>query len=208
LTPPVDHLVYACPELADGVRRLEALLGVEASPGGQHEGRGTRNALIGLGPDAYLEIIGPDPARPDPAHPRWFGLDGLDEPRLVTWCARSDDLHASVAAAHEVGIDIGSVAEGSRRRPDGATLSWAFTDPRAQRLDGLVPFYIDWSGSRHPAEDLTHPCSLLGLSGRHPDAEGASALLAALGIDLPVRQARVPGLVASIRTPSGVVELA
>ena len=71
----VDHLVYATPDLAAGVERVERLLGVKAVPGGQHPGGGTRNALIRLGDETYLEIIGPDPDQPKPPRPRRFGID-------------------------------------------------------------------------------------------------------------------------------------
>src|SRR5262249_11322359 len=57
----VDHLAYATPDLEKGVAEIERLLGVRATPGGQHPGRGTRNALVSLGPTSYLEIVGPDP---------------------------------------------------------------------------------------------------------------------------------------------------
>src|SRR5919109_2901188 len=88
----VDHLVYATPDLQAGVDRAETLLGIRAAPGGQHPGRGTRNALVALGPTSYLEIIGPDPAQPKPSGPRRFGIDDLEAPRIVRWVVKSSQL--------------------------------------------------------------------------------------------------------------------
>src|SRR5262249_59484933 len=88
----IDHLVYATPDLAAGVRHIEAVLGIQASPGGQHPRQGTRNALLALGPTSYLEIIGPDPDQPKPPPPRKFEIHDLKEPPLVTWAAKGTNL--------------------------------------------------------------------------------------------------------------------
>ena len=92
LLAQIDHLVYATPDLDLGIATIDKLLGVRATPGGQHPGLGTRNALVALGPASYLEIIGPDPEQPKPAGPRRFGIDDLKAPRLLTWVAKGRDL--------------------------------------------------------------------------------------------------------------------
>jgi hypothetical protein len=62
---------------------------------------GTANFLIGLGAAAYL--IGPDPDQPQPVGGRWFGIDRLTAPRIVTWAIRTADIDGSVAAARALG---------------------------------------------------------------------------------------------------------
>src|SRR5215208_6799850 len=95
----VDHLVYAVPDLDRGIAHIEQLLGVTATPGGRHAGRGTHNALLALGPTTYLEIIGPDPAQAGVSKPFWFGADRVTAPMLVTWAANASGLERVVEKA-------------------------------------------------------------------------------------------------------------
>jgi hypothetical protein len=203
----VDHLVYAATDLNRGVEEIEKLLGVRATPGGQHPGRGTRNALISLGPTVYLEIIAPDPEQSNPITPRPFGIDGLKESRLVAWAAKGVDLERLRNEATRKGTPLGEVMSGSRRRPDGVLLSWRYTDPRTVLADGLVPFFIDWGQSPHPARTAAQGASLITLRAEHPDAQRVQRLLQELGLDLPVRSGAKPALVALIDSPRGRVEL-
>ena len=203
----IDHLVYATPNLATSVEQIERLLGVRAVPGGQHPGAGTRNALIGLGDETYLEIIGPDPDQPKPPRPRRFGIDELKAPRLVTWAVKGADLGAIAENARRHGVDLGQVQSGSRRRPDGVLLSWRLTVSPALTADGIVPFFIDWGKTPHPAASLPKGCVLVALRAEHPDANRIQADLSALGFDLRVDAGSAPALIATIRTPHGDVEL-
>jgi hypothetical protein len=73
--------------------------------------------------------------------------------------------------------------------------------------DGLVPFFIDWGRSPHPAQTAAPGASLVALRAEHPDAQSVQRLLLALGLDLPVQSGPRPALVATIDSPRGRVEL-
>jgi hypothetical protein len=203
----VDHLVYATPELEAGITRLEDLLGVRAAPGGQHPGLGTRNALIALGPSTYIEIIGPDPDQPRPVGPRRFGIDGLQAPRLVGWVAKGIDLEQLVIQARHDGVALGDVIAGSRRRPDGTVLAWRYTDPGAVVADRLVPYFIDWGDSPHPAATAPRGVTLVALRAEHPDAARVRSMLGRIGLDLPIQTGPRPALIATLDSPRGRVQL-
>ena len=203
----VDHLVYGAPDLQAGIDAIEQLLGVRATPGGQHPGGGTRNALIALGPAVYLEIIGPDPDQPTPAEPRTFGIDDLTAPRLVAWAAKGTSLEALVENARRGGVTLGPVSAGSRRTPGGALLAWRYTSPRVILADGLVPFFIDWGTTTHPAGSGAPGVTLVDFRAEHPDPARVRAMLSTLGLDLPVARASRAALIATIDGPRGRVEL-
>ena len=207
LVARIDHLVYATPDLERGIAEIEKLLGIRATIGGSHPGRGTRNALISLGPNSYLEIIGPDPNQPKPDGPRTFGIDDLKESRLVTWSANGRDLERLRADAVRNGVPLGAVSPGSRQRPDGVLLRWQITDPVVPVADGIVPFFIDWGNSPHPARTTPQGARLSSLRAEHPDEQRVQQMLRRLGLDLPVTRGTKPALIAVIEGPRGRVEL-
>lgn len=203
----VDHLVYATLDLDRGIEEIEKLLGVRATPGGPHPGRGTRNALIALGPTSYLEIIGPDPQQPQPQQPRHFGIDKLQRSKLVTWFVKASDLIQSRNEAVSSGVPYGEVVAGSRRRPDGAELSWHFTDASVLVGDGLVPLLIDWGQSSHPASTAAQGVSLVAMQAEHPNPESIRKMLRGVEVDLEVRAGSNAELIATIECPRGRVQL-
>ena len=199
----LDHLLLGTADLLDGVAWLEDHLGVEAAFGGRHENLGTANYLLSLGRDVYLELIGPDPDADPDVGPPPFGLVELDEPRLVTWAARATDLGALVTRAAEAGVSLGDVRAGSRLRPDGTELRWEVTSLGTALHDGLVPFFIDWGTTPHPARATPPGGRLTSFRGEHPDASAVRSTLAALSLALEVEEGPEPALVATIRTVAG-----
>ncbi len=202
----VDHLVYATPDLDAGIASIEGLLGCTVVVGGRHEGWGTRNALVSLGDATYLEIIGPDPDASIDGPATLFGIDALREPRLVTWATKGHDLDDLVTTAAGDGVDLGSVASGSRSLPDGSVLTWQLTDPFADRAGGILPFFIDWGDGPHPAASLPSAGELVALTLSHPDA-CTGAVLETLGIPMSVTASETARISATIRTPHGTITL-
>jgi len=203
----VDHLVYAAPDLDQAIDEVEDLLGIRAEIGGSHPGGGTRNALISLGPTTYLEIIAPDPEQSDFEGQRIFRIDDVTAPTLVTWAANANDIDRLASTAIGNGKTPGSSLAGSRRRPDGVLLAWQYTDPSTVLLDGVVPFFINWGETPHPATSAPAGARLQALRVEHPDPEGVRRAFEALGLAIPVTAAPRPGLIAVIESPNGTVEL-
>ncbi|HEU4513765.1 MAG TPA: VOC family protein [Nocardioidaceae bacterium] len=204
---PLDHLVYAVPDLAAAVTDFEDRLGVRAAPGGRHEGLGTHNALLGLGPTSYLELIAPDPDQPEPAGPRPFGVDeAVTSPKLVAWALTCTDIDVAIGQARAHGYDPGDAVPLQRRTADGRTLHWRLT---VNALNGgPVPFLIDWGDTEHPARSAPQGLSLESFHVTHPAPESLTPVLEALGAAVTVRQATEPGMVALVAGPRGAVTLA
>ena len=208
----LDHIVYAAPDLAAGTAAVEALVGMKAAPGGPHPGVGTRNTLLSLGDDVYLEIIAPDPEQPAPANPRPFGIDSLSGPKLVTFAVHASDgetIDDVVAAMRVCGEDPGEIISMSRVKPDGEELHWSLTLSPAGLAEGagLAPFVIDWGDTTHPATVTPMGCTLVSLAGTHPDPDHIRALHAAIGIDVDVNAGDSVSLEATLDTPNGRVTL-
>lgn len=203
----LDHIAVTAPSLKVGIAWVETTLGVRLQPGGEHPRMGTHNALLRLGDSVYLEVIATNNAGPSPRRPRWFGLDQIAPdapPRLATWIARTDDIHAAAAACTEALGEIELMSRGS--------LNWLITIPADGSLpiDGVVPTLIEWRTKSHPAHLFANrDCSLLRLDGFHPQTERVQRALISLGLQNalvvnPLPHGEIPYLVAQIETPLGI----
>jgi hypothetical protein len=203
----VDHLVYATANLERGIAEIEALLGVRPMPGGRHPAWGTRNALVALGPSSYLEIIAPDPDHVPSSGVYPFGLGTLQRSRLVGWAAKGTQLERLREAAVRHGVELGNVLAGNRQLPGGALVTWQITDLHRVVADGIVPFFIDWGESLHPAKGAPAGATLEDLRAEHPDAGRVRGSLGALELNLPVAVGPTPALLAQVDCRRGRVVL-
>lgn len=199
----IDHLVYAATNLQEAIEKAEDLLKVKASPGGKHPAYGTANVLISLSPETYLEIIGPDPAVKASELPELFSINKLSGPKLVTWAAKETNLEMRLTHLQEKQIAFGPIFPGRRAKPDGTVLSWRFTNPLHVIGDGLIPFLIDWGKTVNPAQSATQGCKLLDLHLEHPQFQALQPIIDALDLEINIRYAAAPAIIARILTPVG-----
>ena len=199
---PLDHLVLTAIDLAAACDECEARLGVRPQPGGHHPQFGTHNALLGLGGDAYVEIIAIDPdAEVRASYP--FNLGDQTGTSACTFAAHPDDLDKTAKAILDAtGLDIGPAGPGMRTAPDGTVLKWRLTAPLAADPSGLVPFLIDWQAGPSPADTIGSRVGLLGWGASHPQPATIAMALDQMGVPLQVAEG-APNFWVELRGPGG-----
>ena len=204
----IDHLVWAAPNLERAIDELQARTGARAIPGGAHPGAGARNAVLGLGPGSYLEILSPDPAQatqPGAASQ----LAALAAPTLHTFAVATDRLDRVAVKLEHAGLPRAGIIPMSRRLPTGRLVRWRLLIPAGHPYGSLAPFFIDWGDSPHPADQTGEggeACRLEGLTVTHPEAWSLRALLERLDVEVEV-ETGPPALSARLSTPRGEVAI-
>jgi catechol 2,3-dioxygenase-like lactoylglutathione lyase family enzyme len=201
----LDHIILGVDDLDRGIAWVERRAGVRAIFGGVHPGRGTRNALLSLGPTCYLEIIAPDPQQ---SPPTWFSqVLTMRDPRLIAWAVHTSGLTALVQTAVGAGFPIDGPHDGARSRPDGKILSWKLFRLRDDR-GGLLPFFIEWGrDSVHPATDAPSGCRLESFHIESPDPQDLARVCKPLAVEVAVEPGERPRMLARLASPKGQVDL-
>ena len=206
----LDHLLLGCNDLDQGIAFVEQHTGVRPAMGGVHPGRGTRNALLGLGQGRYLEVIAPDPAQtavPTTRAELPALLKQLAAPQLVEWAVRTLNIEASAERLRKYGVAFQGPTPGSRARPDGRMLHWKTLNFDNDR-DGLLPFLIEWGAdTAHPSEDAPAGCRLESFAVAGPNPKELSAEFERLGIEVEVANGTTAHLHAQIVGPAGEMRL-
>lgn len=198
----LDHIMYATPDLDAGIAEIAELTGITPAFGGTHPGNGTRNALMSLGADQYLEIIAPDPDQ---------DLSGTMGEELIqhggsgvrAWAVAATDLTVVSTVGRKHGLTPQPIIDMNRTTPDGVRLDWqiCFLGGHA-----MVPFFIDWKDSIHPAQTTPTGATLLDFTVSLPEPAEFAAFMEALGIEVSV-DTGPEAFSARLQTPLGVAEL-
>lgn len=207
LITPIDHIVWAVPDLNSGMEQIEELTGTAPVYGGRHLHFGTHNALLKLGNRCYFEILAPDPANKDVPAPRWMGVDLIDSGQITRWALASSNLAADVEHLATVNKDLANTTEGQRLTGAGDLLRWQLSIPLATPLCETAPFLIDWQDSVHPATNLSDTCSIVDFKITDPNAEQLRHLLKRLQSNVEAVDGPSPKLTLTLKTPKGIVTI-
>jgi hypothetical protein len=147
----VDHVSYAAEH--DGLKataeRLAKLIGVEPVDGGIHPRFGTRNVILPLAHERYVEVVEVlDHPASDKA-PFGQAVRARSEAGggWLGWVVAVDDLAPFEARIGRRAVD------GNRHRPDGVELRWRQIGVKGLMSDPQLPFMISWEcdPSLHPS---------------------------------------------------------
>lgn len=201
----IDHLVWYTADLAAGRRRFAAEMDSEPLYGGAHPGEGTANAVLSLGPATYLEILGRD------VHQGSQGLDpevaALKGHGLYHWAVGGVDIEAVARRATAAGFAGGELVPGGRVKPDGKRLDWLCWGLRGHGFGSLVPFFIDWRDSEHPALSAPPGGRVAKFEVQSPEADQLRTLFDVLGLNIAVTAAETPCVVAELESGRGRLTL-
>ncbi len=150
----IDHVCYAAePDgMAVTAERLSQRLGVPARAGGVHPRFGTRNMILPLQEDRYLEVVEVlDHPASDKAP---FGQAVRARSALgggwMAWVVAVDDLS-------DVEARLGRAAvQGHRHTPEGIELTWQQIGIKGLIADPQLPFFVHWDSMTHHPSTLEH----------------------------------------------------
>ena len=158
----VDHVSYAAE--VDGLKatakRLGEKIGVKPIDGGIHPRFGTRNIIIPLAHDIYIEVVEvlDHPASDKAPFGQAVRLRSEAGGGWLGWVVSVKDL---TEAERRLGRE--SVI-GSRRRQDGTELKWRQLGVKGLIADPQLPFYIKWDDhTEHPSFGAKTKVTISGL---------------------------------------------
>jgi hypothetical protein len=197
----IDHLVWYSADLDQSARYFDEIMDCETAYGGVHPGEGTRNRLLSLAESTYLEILGLDPAQP--VANLDTELRQLAGSGLYHWAASGLDLEIVRQRALEAGLEGSGIVTGGRSLPNGALLSWKLFGLRKHGFGALIPFFIDWMDSEHPAKAAPRGGELVKIEAFTPAAERLRAIYRTFDLGIAVTSGPVAGFEATVASRKG-----
>jgi hypothetical protein len=210
----LDHLSYAAgPDgLEATAQRIGHLLGRHFVDGGIHPRFGTRNRILPMADNTYLEVVEAldHPASDKAPFGQAVKARSAAGGGWLGWVVAVDDISV---IEQRLGR---SAVKGSRHRPDGTELVWKQIGVNGLISDPQLPFFIQWDSPAglHPSSgaDETFSLACLEIAG---DPQRVSEWLGE-SVESPLEDIKVewvaphgtPGILAAqVMTPGGLVRI-
>lgn len=207
----LDHIVLGIDDLEKGIEALEHLTGVRAKFDGRDARLGTQSAVIGLGENAFLEIMAPDP-KADPAlvEPGYKSmiLDRLDTFDTLTpflWAVGTSNLERTRWIARRAGSYPSEIESGTRERGWGRSTQWTWahvTRPHTY----VLPIFVQWNAdTKPPQKRAPEGCRLVQLKLYARIFKSVHSLLAAMQVAVALEGAQTESIDVVLECPEGEV---
>lgn len=205
----IDHVVYCVPNLDEAVQSIHNLTGIKPIIGGKHQTKGTKNALLNLGNQCYLEILAVDKDNKKIKENRWMGIDHIEgHAQMTRWSMKGNIIEKDSQILKEFNPKMGVIDEGSRKTSNKSLLKWQMILPLSSPKVEIMPFVTDWTESKsHPTDNLKEGCTLIKLQFEHPEPNKIQIVFDKLKIDTNVLKGDAIKLTAFIQSPKGLIVL-
>lgn len=138
----VDHVSYAAEH--DGVQataeRIGKLIGVKPVDGGIHPRFGTRNVILPLAHERYVEVVEclDHPASDKAPFGQAVKARSESGGGWLGWVIRVEDIQPFEERLGRNAVD------GNRHRPDGTELRWRQIGVKGLQSDPQLPYFVEW----------------------------------------------------------------
>lgn len=204
----IDHIVYTVPDLAAAMDWFEEISGIRPAFGGYHTTQGTKNAVVNLGNQRYLEILAADGENTAIQPPRWMGVDFLEKAQMTRWSLKSTNLPADSRILKSYDAEMGRIEGGQRKTTSGSLLTWEMIMPLVAPQLEIMPFMTDWQNSDvHPTDTMPEQCQLIGMKFTHPTPDLLVPTLTKLALDVDLVIGERISIKAIIQCPKGIITI-
>jgi hypothetical protein len=155
----VDHVSYAAEH--DGLKataeRLSKLIGVAAVDGGVHPRFGTRNVILPLANNRYVEVVEvlDHPASDKAPFGQAVRARSESGGGWLGWVVAVNDIAPAEARLGREAVP------GNRHRPDGVELRWRQIGVKGLISDPQLPYFVQWEDmSVHPSNGASDDVSI------------------------------------------------
>ena len=196
----LDHIALGVPDMQRALEQIARDTGAEPYATEPEPGQWYWSGALALGPDAFLEILGPNPQHRG-FQPVKELISSYSSPRLLFWYVATDDFGRFTERVEAAGAPMERVERVDFER-DGVRTDYT----RGVIGPGFVtqrPCVIEWR-SHEERIGVDRRCQLTCLRLRHPEAAAMNELFARVGIDQAVEEG--PSWIAlELATPKGRV---